>query len=208
MEIGIIGSGRIGSAAATRLVAAGHQVLLSNSRGPESLAVLEQSLGQSASAGTAEEAAVYGEATLVANPLRAVAELASERFGGRIVIDANNYYPQRDGQIAVLDRGETTSSEWVAERLPGSRVVKAFNTIIARRLEHDARPPGAPGRLALPVAADDEAAKQLVMGLVDDMGFDAIDAGDLHDGGRQQPGTPVYTEALDAEGVRRALAAA
>lgn len=208
MEVGIIGSGNIGKAVATRLVAAGHRVLLSNSRGPETIAELEQSLGQLASAGTVEQAAAFGEVVVVAVPLGAVSTLPAEPLSGRVVVDANNYYPGRDGQIAALDSGSTTSSELLAAQLPGAHVVKAFNTIQAARLEHDGLPAGAPGRRAVPIAGDDEKAKALVMELVDAMGFDPVDTGSLADGRRQQPGTPVYGAELDAEGVRAALAAA
>lgn len=207
MDVGIIGSGNIGQAAATRLVAAGHRVMLSNSRGPETLAELEQSLGQLASAGTVEQAAAFGPVVLVAVPLAAVSTLPADALAGRIVIDANNYYPGRDGQIAELDEGHAGSSELLARRLPGARVVKAFNTIYFERLQHAGKPAGAAERLAIPLAGDDAEAKRVVGGLIDAMGFDPVDGGSLADGRRQQPGTPVYNAPLDADGVRAALAA-
>src|SRR5436190_9218505 len=205
MRVGIIGAGKIGEAAATRLVAAGHHVMISNSRGPETLADLEQSLGQDATAGTVVDATRFGEVVLVAIPLRAIDTLPADELRGKIVIDANNYYPQRDGQIAELDHGEIGSSELLAHRLPGARVVKAFNTILYRRLMHEGRPSGAADRLAIPLVGDDAQAKGVVAGLIDDMGFDPIDAGTLADGRNQEPGTPVYNNPTGAEGVREAL---
>jgi predicted dinucleotide-binding enzyme len=208
MKVGIIGAGMIGQATATRLVAAGHEVMISNSRGPETLADIELSLGQSAHAGTTEDAARFGDVVLVAIPLRAIGSLPADELAGQIVIDANNYYPGRDGEIAELENGETTSSELLSHALPGARVVKAFNTIYYQRIAHEGRPPGSAERLAVPMAGDDTAAKQIVASLIDDMGFDPIDAGTLADGRRQQPGTPVYNQPLDAAGVREALARA
>ena len=205
MRIGIIGAGKIGQAVATRLVDAGNEVMLANSRGPETLAELEQSLGQSAHAGTVPEAAGYGEVVVVAIPLVAIADLPADAFDRRIVIDANNYYPGRDGQIAELDGGSVGSSELLARRLPGARVVKAFNTIYFQRLMNEQRPPGHVDRLAIPLAGDDAAAKQLVASLIDDMGFDPVDAGSLADGRHQEPGTPVYNLPAGAAEVRAAL---
>lgn len=206
MKVGIIGAGMIGQATAARLIAAGHEVMISNSRGPETLAELEQSLGQSAHAGTTVEAARYGDVVLVAIPLKAIGSLPADALAGRIVIDANNYYPGRDGHVAELDAGELGSSELLARQLPGARVVKAFNTIYFERIAHEGRPPGSRERLAVPMAGDDPEAKQVVAGLIDDMGFDPVDAGSLADGRRQQPGTPVYNVPLGADGVRAALA--
>jgi 8-hydroxy-5-deazaflavin:NADPH oxidoreductase len=208
MKVGIIGAGKIGQATAGRLIAAGHEVMISNSRGPETLADLEQSLGQSAHAGTTVEAARFGEVVLVAIPLRAIGSLPADELIGQIVIDANNYYPARDGQIAKLDAGEIGSSELLARQLPGARIIKAFNTIYYQRIAHEARPPGSSERLAVPMAGDDPEAKDVVAALIDDMGFDPVDAGSLADGRRQQPGTPVYNMPLNADGVRAALAEA
>jgi hypothetical protein len=205
MEIGIIGAGKIGQAVATRLVTAGHHVLISNSRGPASLADLEQSLGQGASVGTVADAARFGDAVLIAIPLKSIDTLPAGDLAGRVVIDANNYYAERDGQIPALDGEELGSSELLAQTLPGAKVIKAFNTIYFERIRQAGRPRGASERLAIPVAGDDAAAKELVTGLIDDMGFDPVDAGSLADGRRQQPGTPVYNQPLDAAGVRRAL---
>jgi predicted dinucleotide-binding enzyme len=204
VNVGIIGSGKIGRAVATRLIDGDHHVWLSNSRGPESLAELEQELGQAASAATVEDAIREGDVVIVATPLAAVAGLPADALSGKIVVDANNYYPQRDGHIAELDDG-LGSSEWLAAHLPGARVVKAFNTMWSENILHKAVPHGAEERVAMPVASDDEAAKATVSALVDDMGFDPVDGGTLRDGRRQQPGTPVYNVLLDADGVRDAL---
>lgn len=205
MNVGIIGSGNIGRAVATRLIASGrHTVLISNSRGPESLAGLEQELGQAASAGTVEDAAREGDVVVVATPLAAVETLPAQLLAGKVVVDANNYYPRRDGQIPEIDAG-LGSSEWLAQHLPGARVIKALNTMWSENILHQAVPPGAEERVAMPVAGDDDEAKSAVSGLIDDMGFDPIDGGTLRDGRRQEPGTPVYNVLLDADGVRAAL---
>jgi predicted dinucleotide-binding enzyme len=206
MQIGIIGAGRIGQAVAARLVSAGHEVLLSGSDGPESLEAVEEALGQGAHAGTVKDAARYGEVVIVAIPEAAIHDLTAADLDGKIVVDATNYYPGRDGQIPELEDGSIGSSELVARHLPGSRVVKAFNTMSYVRITHEAKPRGAAERLALPVAGDDPTAKQIVGALIDDMGFDPVDAGTLADGRHQQPGTAVYDVPLGAEGVRAALA--
>jgi len=206
MEIGIIGAGRIGQAVARRLVAAGHEVMLSNSAGPESLEAVAEALGGEAHAGTVQEAAAYGEVVFVAIPVAALYDLPAAQLDGKIVVDATNYYPQRDGQIPELDDGSIGSSELLARDLPGSRVVKAMNTMSYVRIAREAKPAGAAGRLAIPLAGDDLAAKEIVRGLIDDMGFDPVDAGTLADGRNQQPGTAVYDRPLETEGVRAALA--
>ncbi|WP_433223514.1 NADPH-dependent F420 reductase [Dactylosporangium sp. CS-047395] len=202
MKIGIIGSGKIGGTLTRRLRELGHDVTVANSRGPGSLAGLAAETG--ASAGTVREAA-RGEIVVIAVPMNAVPDLPAEDLAGRVVADAGNYYPARDGQIAALDSG-TTSSRWTAEQLPGARVVKIFNTIRADHLLTHGRPAGGDGRIALPVAGDDGAAKELIMGLVDELGFDPIDAGGLDDSWRQEPGAPVYGADLDATRLRAGLA--
>lgn len=207
MDIGIIGAGNVGQAAATRLVTAGHRVMLSNSRGPESLASVEQALGQDATAGTVEQAAGYGPVVLVAIPLGAVDDLPVAALAGRIVIDADNYSPDRDGHIAELDDDLTTSSELLAALLPGARVVKALNTMRSQRLAHEAHPRGARERLAIPISGDDEDAKDVVSQLVDDMGFDPVDIGTLAQSARQQPGSAVYDVPLHAGELRERLKA-
>ena len=206
MKIGIIGAGRIGQAVARRLVTAGHEVMLSNAAGPESLAAVKKALGGKAHAGTVQDSAAYGEVVFVAIPVAAMYDLPAAELDGKIVVDATNYYPQRDGQIPELDDGSIGSSELLARDLPGSRVVKAMNTMSYVRLAGEAKPAGAAGRLAIPLAGDDLPAKEIVSGLIDDMGFDPVDAGTLADGRDQQPGTAVYDRPLEAEGVRAALA--
>lgn len=205
MRIGIIGSGHIGGTLTRRLRTLGHEVGVANSRGKESLGDLAGETG--AHPATVKDAVHNGEIVVVAIPLKAVPDLPGEIFTGKVVVDANNYYPQRDGHIAALDAG-TPSSRWVARHLAGATVVKAFNNIYAQHLLEGGKPAGAPGRIALPVAGDDDAAKRTVMALVDELGFDPVDAGGLDESWRQQPGTPVYTADLDTQGVRQALAAA
>ncbi|WP_432968147.1 NADPH-dependent F420 reductase [Dactylosporangium sp. CA-233914] len=204
MKIGIIGSGHIGGTLTRRLRELGHDVTVANSRGPGSLAGLAAETG--ANPGTVAEAA-RGEVVVLAVPLRAVPDLPAADLAGRVVIDADNYYPARDGAIADIDGG-VTSSRWTASKLPGVQLVKVFNTIQSDHLLRFGRPTGGDGRVALPVAADDPTAKRLVMGLIDELGFDPIDAGGLDDSWRQEPGTPVYGADLDAAGVRAGLAAA
>jgi predicted dinucleotide-binding enzyme len=203
--IGTIGAGHIGTAVARLALATGHQVVLSNSRGPETLAGLVAELGAGASAETAEGAAARGDLVVVTIPVKAIDSVPVAPLAGKVVIDTNNYYPQRDGQIAELDSGELGSSELLARMLPGAKVVKAFNTIYYKRLSGEGRPRDAGDRLAIPLAGDDTAAKQLVAGLIDDMGFDPVDAGSLADGRNQQPGTPAYNNPVGAAGVRQAL---
>lgn len=208
MRIGIIGAGNIGGTLTRRLTALGHQVSVANSKGPESLADLAQQTG--ATAVTAKEAARAGEVVVVTIPEGKVRNLPKDLFAGVpdsvVVVDTGNYYPQRDGRIEEIETG-TPESAWVSQQI-GRPVIKAFNNIHARDLMESGRPPGAPNRIALPVAGDDAHAKQIVMRLIDELGFDPVDAGSLAESRRQQPGTPVYTTNLTAEGLRRALAAA
>jgi predicted dinucleotide-binding enzyme len=209
MKIGIIGAGNIGGTLARRLTALGHQVFIANSRGPETLAALATEIG--AKAVTVEEAARAGEVVIVSIPLRNIARLPIGLFDGVpesvVVVDTGNYYPrQRDGRIDPIENGDT-ESRWVSNQL-GRPVVKVFNTIYAQHLAEFGKPKGAPDRFALPVAGDDQRAKDIIIRLLDELGFDGVDAGGLDDSWRQQPGTPVYGPNLDAEGVRRALAEA
>ncbi|MFI6161717.1 NADPH-dependent F420 reductase [Micromonospora haikouensis] len=204
MKIGIIGSGHIGGTLTRRLSALGHEVTVTNSRGPESLGDLARETG--ATAGTLEQATEQAEVVVVAIPLRAVPELPARLFEGRIVVDADNYYPQRDGDIAELLDRSLSSSRWTAEHLKGARVVKAFNNIQAQHLMDNGQPAGAADRIGLPVAGDDADAKRAVMELVDALGFDPVDAGTLDESWRQQPDTPVYGTDRDADGVRQGLA--
>jgi predicted dinucleotide-binding enzyme len=202
MKIGIIGSGHIGGTLARRFAALGHDVTVANSRGPESLQALVQETG--AVAGTAEDAVKDADLVAIAIPVKAVPDLPD--VSGKLVVDANNYYAARDDRIDAIEGG-MTSARWTAEQT-GATVVKAFNTMVAKHLLENGVPAGAPGRIALPVAADDAQAKETVMALVEELGFDAVDGGGLDDSWRQQPGTPVYGTDLDAEGARAGLAAA
>jgi predicted dinucleotide-binding enzyme len=206
--IGIIGAGNIGSQLARLAVRTGHDVVIANSRGPETLADLVAELGDHARAGTREEAAEAGEVVIVSTPLTAVETLPVEPLVGKVVIDTNNYYPHRDGHIRALDDETTTSSELLQERLVGARVVKAFNHIGARFLTKDARPAGAEWRRALVIAGDDAAAKQVVADLIDQFGFDVVDAGPLAEGWRIAPDTPGYADRFTAEELRHRLAEA
>src|SRR4051812_3678113 len=206
MQIGIIGSGKIGGTVAAKLVQAGHEVKIANSRGPETLTDLANEIG--ASAATAEEAAEFGDLVVEAIPLKAFADLPAEALRGKIVVDAANYYPSRDGQVAELDDGELTSAELLDRRLDGARVVKAFNTIFWEHIRDRAKPAGDPDRMAIPVAADDAEAKKVVSDLIDQIGFDPVDGGTLADSYRQQPGTPVYGEPGNAEKIGELLTAA
>jgi predicted dinucleotide-binding enzyme len=206
MKIGIIGSGNIGGTLTRRLSALGHEVTVANSRGPQSLGDLTAETG--ATAGTVEDAVQGAELVVIAVPVKAVPDLPGKLFAGKLVVDADNYYPQRDGDIPELLDRSLSSSRWTADHLEGARVVKAFNTIRAPHLMENGRPAGDPDRIALPVAGDDADAKRMVMGLVDELGFDPVDAGTLDESWRQQPDTPVYTADRDAEGVRQGLAEA
>ena len=198
--IGLIGSGHIGGTVARLAVAAGHDVVLSNSRGPETLTDLVAQLGPRARAATAAEAAAAGDIVVVTIPLRANREVPVEPLRGTVVIDTNNYYAQRDGHIAVLDDRSATSSELLQEHLPQSRVVKAFNNIHFGHLAALPRPAGDPERSALAIAGDDEAAKRTVTEFLDSVGYDAYDAGPLAEGWRFQPGTPAYGQPYVAPG--------
>ncbi|HEU5208636.1 MAG TPA: NAD(P)-binding domain-containing protein [Longimicrobiales bacterium] len=205
MRIGIIGAGNIGGTLTRRLTAIGHDVMVANSRGPETLAELAWETG--AKAVTARDAVRDRDLVVVTIPEGRVRELPRDLFddvpAATVVVDTGNYYPQRDGRIDGIESG-TTESRWV-ERQLGRPVVKAFNNIRAQHLMDLGRPADDPDRIALPVAGDDPDAKGIVMRLVDELGFDPVDAGDLDESWRQQPGTPVYTADLDAAGVRRAL---
>ncbi|MGI5240612.1 NADPH-dependent F420 reductase [Dactylosporangium sp. CA-139066] len=190
--IGFIGSGNIGSTVARLAVAAGYDVVLSNSRDPETLAGLVAELGPNARAGRPADAAAAGDIVVVTIPLRAYRDVPAEPLKGKVVIDTNNYYPQRDGQIRELDEGTATSSALLQRHLPEASVVKGFNNIFYLHLGSLARPAGAADRTALPIAGDDAEAKRTVTALLDAIGFDAVDAGTLADSWRSEPGTPVY----------------
>ena len=208
MKIGIIGAGNIGGTLARRLTELGHEVAVANSRGPDTLAELASESG--ARAVWAAEAADGAELVVVTIPLGRIPLLPEGALDGvrpgAPIVDTCNYYPARDGRIEAIEGG-ATESRWVSDQL-GYPVVKAFNNIYARHLLEGGKPAGLPGRRALPVAGDDPVAKGVVMALVNELGFDPVDAGSIDESWRQQPGTPVYTADLDAAGVRRALAEA
>jgi predicted dinucleotide-binding enzyme len=188
--IGFIGSGRIGGTVARLSVAAGHRVVLSNFRGPETLKDLAEELGPLATAGTGEQAAEAGDLVVVSIPVKGYPSLPP--VAGKPILDTGNYYPQRDGQIAALDSGSLTSSGLLQRDLPQARVVKVFNNIYFRHLASLPRPAGAADRSALPIAGDDDAAKAAVTAFLDSIGYDTVDAGALADSWRQEPGTPVH----------------
>jgi len=206
--IGLIGAGHIGGQVARLAVAAGHDVVISNSRGPETLSSLVAELGPKARAATVLEAAKAGDIVVVSIPLKNYKAVPVEPLRGKVVIDTNNYYPQRDGHIAELDNESTTTSELLQDHLSGSKVVKAFNHIYAAELTTHGRPAGTKGRRALVVAGDDAEAKAVVTRLLDQFGFDAVDAGPLKEGWRIQRDTPGYGPRRTADELRRDLAAA
>ncbi len=190
--IGFIGSGNIGSTLARLAVAAGHSVVLSNSRGPETLHDLVDEIGPQARAATPADAAAAGDIVVVTVPLKAYRDVPAEALAGKVVIDTNNYYPERDGRFAELDDASTTTGELLQRHLAGSHVVKAFNNIYFPHLASLARPAGAPDRSALPIAGDDAAAKRTVTEFLDSIGYDAVDIGPLAENRRTQRDTPVY----------------
>ena len=207
MNIGIIGAGHIGSALAARLTSLGHSVYIANSRGPETLTDVAQKTG--ATPVTAREAARHGEIIVVTIPLKNIPDLPQDLFEGVPasvpIVDTSNYYPLlRDGQIPELESGDLTESEWVQQHL-GRPVAKVFNNIYADHLRNKGLPAGTPDRISLPVASDD-AAKQKVMALVEELGFDAVDNGRLHESWRQQPGTPSYGADMPAGKLQQHLA--
>lgn len=201
MKIGFIGAGHIGANAAKLLAAAGHEVAISNSRGPETLEGLAAELGNGVRAVTAEEAAGFGDVVFVSIPFGNYKELPAKKLDGKLVIDSNNYYADRDGHFAELDNGSTTSSELLAGHLKGARIVKAFNTIWFEHLKSQGNTELPPeDRRVIFIAGDDERAKETVAKLIDDIGFAAVDTGTLAEGGRrQQPGSAVYNKDLKPE---------
>lgn len=193
MHIGIIGAGHIGATAARLFIDAGHEVAISNSRGPETLAHVVAELGAKARAATVEDAARFGEVVLLAIPLKDYTTLPAEALRGKIVVDALNYYPNRDGNFPELDSGGMTSSEMVARHLPGARLVKAFNTIwfehLARRGKKEAP---VEERRVIPLSGDDAEANRVVARLIEEIGFGPYELGSLRDSARQQPDAPIY----------------
>jgi 8-hydroxy-5-deazaflavin:NADPH oxidoreductase len=206
MRIAIIGSGSIGSTAAGLFAQAGHEVTIANSRGPETLTDLVDELGEGARAATVEDAASSAELVLVAIPFGHYRELPAEALTGKIVVDAMNYYPERDGHVRELDEDTTTSTELLAAHLPGARVVKAFNTMKARNLSERGSHGPLDERLVMFVAGDDHEAKESVSNLIEEIGFAPIDDGSLAEGGRrQQPGSSVYVKELKPGEARELL---
>ena len=212
--IGIIGSGNIGSALAGVSLDAGYDVVLANSRGPQTLTDLVAGLRNgdtaqgSVRAGTVEEAAAAADFAVVTVPLKAVPQVPAEPLAGKVVIDTCNYYPQRDGRIEELEDETTTTSELVQRHLPGSRVVKAFNHIYAADITARRTPPGTPHRRALAIAGDDASAKETVASYIDGLGFDVVDLGPLAEGWRVQRDTPGYGPDMDAAQLRQAASEA
>jgi hypothetical protein len=208
MTIGFIGSGSIGGTLARLFASQGHEVWVANSRGPETLTDLVDDIaaaGGKAHAATAARAADAGNVVVVSVPFGRYQEVPAEPLAGKVVIDTNNYYPARDGQWPRLDADETTSSELLADHLADSRIVKAFNSIYFEHLRDEGTPAGNAKRRALPIAGDDPAAKATVAALLDEIGFDAVDAGPLVAGRLFQPDTPPYGARQNAAELRDAL---
>ncbi len=189
---GFIGSGNIGSTVARLAIAAGHDVVMSNSRGPETLADLIDQLGPRSQAATSDEAAAAGDVVVVTIPLKSHRDVPVDELRGKVVVDTMNYYPDRDGRIAELDDESMTTSELLQVQLPESKVVKAFNNIYFEHLGWLARPSGDPERSALAIAGDDEDAKRTVTDLLDEIGYDTADLGPLAEGWRTQRDTAAY----------------
>jgi predicted dinucleotide-binding enzyme len=203
--IGLIGAGNIGSQLARLGVQHGYQVVLSNSRGPETLADLVAEIGEGATAGTAEEAAAAGDVVVVTIPLKAIGSVPVAPLDGKIVIDTNNYYPQRDGRIARLDAAEATTAGLLQEHLPGSKVVKAFNHIGAADLTTKGSPAGTAGRRALAVYGDDADARATVSAIIDEFGFEPVDGGPLSESWRIERDQPGYVQPDDRAGLEHHL---
>jgi predicted dinucleotide-binding enzyme len=206
--LGIIGAGNIGSQVARAAVSVGYDVVIANSRGPETLTDLIDELGPKARAATAEEAGAAGDVVVVAVPLKAIEQVPVEPLAGKIVLDTNNYYFERDGHIEALDKGETTTSELVQRHLPTSRVAKAFNHIFARDITTDGMPPGAPNRRALATAGDDAEAVAFVTKLYDEFGYDTVNIGPLSESWRVERDRPAYVQRQNAEELAASIAAA
>lgn len=204
MRIGIVGAGHIGSSLATLFATAGHDVVVSNSRGPDTIQDLAGGPGGRVAVGTVHEAVTGADLVVEAIPFGRYGDLPADLLDGTVLVSASNYYPDRDGAIDLAGRSDT---ELLAEHVPGARVVKAFNTIWYVHLQ-TLGDPSKPleERRAIPVASDDHDAKQLVMGLIDAIGFAPVDNGGLHEGGlRQMPDSPVYNKDVTAGGAREIL---
>jgi predicted dinucleotide-binding enzyme len=206
--IALIGAGHIGSQLARLAVGRGYNVVISNSRGPDTLSTLVAELGPKARAATVEEAAASGDIVIVTIPLKNYRTVPVAPLAGKIVIDTNNYYPQRDGHIKELDNESTTTSELLQAHLPSSKVVKAFNHLYAPALTTDGQPKGTKNRRALAIAGNDTSAKATVEKLIDEFGFDVVDMGPLKESWRIQRDTPGYGPRRTGDELRRDLAAA
>jgi predicted dinucleotide-binding enzyme len=205
MRIGIIGTGHVGGILADKFVRVGHEVALANAHGPESLDGMADRLGRRAHTATVPQAARYAEVAILAIPFGQYRQMPAGELVGRVVVDCTNYYPERDGHVAELDQGRTTSSEIVAAHLAGARMVKAFNTMSAEHIRDYEHCGGAEVLYGIPVASDDDGAKRAVMDLVEELGFDPVDGGGLADGGRQQPGSDIYLADLPGDKLRARL---
>ncbi|MFC1411379.1 NADPH-dependent F420 reductase [Streptacidiphilus sp. N1-12] len=206
VTIGLIGSGHIGQALARQAIAHGYDVVLSNSRGPETLAELVAELGPRASAATPAEAGAAGDIVVVTVPFKAYQRVPAEPLAGKVVIDTNNYYFERDGHNEAIDEGRATVSGLLQAHLPDSKVVKAFNNIGSADILGHATPPGTADRRALPVAGDDQEAKKRVTDLIEEFGFDVVDVGPLSEGARYDRDKPAYGPRLNSAELRAALA--
>ena len=205
---GIIGAGHIGSQVARAVLGLGHDVVIANSRGPETLSDLIAELGPHARAATAEDAAAAAEVAVVTVPLRAISEVPVQPLAGKIVLDTCNYYWERDGHIPALDEGETTTSGMVQQHLPTAKVVKAFNSIAAAQITTDGTPPGTPDRRALATSSDYPEAVQFVTDLYDALGFDTVDVSPLSESWRIERGRPAHVGRQDREELHDNLAKA
>lgn len=206
--LGIIGAGNIGSQVARKAIENGYDVVIANSRGPETLNGLVTELGPRARASTVADAAASGDVVVVTVPLRAYTTIPVEPLAGKIVLDTNNYYPQRDGNIAALDDKADTSSGLLQKHLPTSRVVKAFNHIRSAEITTDAKAKGSENRRALALAGDDADALNFAEKLYDQFGFDAVVVGGLADSWRVETNQPAYVVRQTADELRANLAIA
>ncbi len=205
MRISLVGAGSMAQAITKHAVKAGHQVMISNSRGPETLVQLSKALG--CEAGTVDEAVTFGEIVFIAIPLVAYSSIPVAPLVGKVVVDLLNYFPHRDGHISELQDGEVTTSEFLARHLPQSRIVKAFNAITVEDLEKDARPANSPDRRALPIGGNDAEAKKITTRLVDQLGFDVVDGGSLIETWRFERFRPAYCVPLNKDKLERVLSA-
>ncbi|MFD6138031.1 NADPH-dependent F420 reductase [Promicromonospora sp. NPDC060271] len=205
---GIIGAGNIGSQVARVAIAQGNEVVIANSRGPETLADLVEELGPKARAATVQEAAEAADVAVVSVPFRSYRDIPVEPLAGKVVLDTNNYYWERDGHVEALDRGEATVSGLLQEHLPTSKVVKAFNQIMAAAITTDGTPAGTENRRALVTASDYPEAVELVTRFYDEAGFDTVSAGPLSESWRAERDRPAYVSRQNAEELRANLARA